>query len=150
MSHGGHNRRIPIRFDHDNKSELAWLTVAVSACHLGLLKVNVKRCPPTPAQWANELQKVPPTPPLRQTQATGLTSPPTTPDGILPRIPVWAQPLPGCKVQGGGCPLFPSPSGPAHCIAQTIPPYTSPWLQAPVWCLINICKMCLTKNSKIL
>ena len=45
---GDTNRRTLFCFDHSNKRELALFTVwCGTACHLGLLKVNFKRHPPS-------------------------------------------------------------------------------------------------------
>lgn len=77
-----------------------------SLCHLSLLKANFKRYP----LWANELQKVPPAWPLRQSEATGLT--PREHLAVNPHVGTAASRLPGPErwVPSVSKPIWPNPS----------------------------------------
>ena len=86
--------------------------------------------------WANELQKVPPARPLRQSEAAGLT--PRQHLAVNPHVGTAASRLqgPGRWTPSVSKPIWPN----ALHSSQMIPPYTRPWLQAHAWCLINICE----------
>ena len=133
------NERTLFCFDHSNKREPALFTVCcVTACHLGLLKVNFKRRPPVGKQVTKSTSH--PTPQADTGHRT---------DHPQPRRHLAANPRvgtatsrmhgPGRQMPSLSKPIWPNP---LHS-TQTIPLYTSPWLQAQVWCLINICETCL-------
>ena len=136
---GDANRRTLFCFDHSNKREPALFTVCcVTGCHLGLLKVNFKRRPPVGKQVTKSTSH--PTPQADTGHRT---------DHPQPRRHLAANPRvgtatsrmhgPGRQMPSLSKPIWPNP---LHS-TQTIPLYTSPWLQAQVWCLIDICETCL-------